>query len=266
MVPIESVLQHPRSATSVIITPFTLSKSGNTCNSCFWLLAGRTLILLLAWTWTCILQQKQQSERCTPMPKKCNQRDTHSFLCVWNFALIRFLQILGPLFTSPRSPFGPLFAQNWVPFLQYLGPLEIVEQCGRARISGHLGKIARITSRFLWFWFCPDWLSENEKIMLKSVETVTYTLKFRQFSPQFETFLPLKSLFMSILCCQKSFKLYKICSKIFEHGFGPPSPLLNNVEKNRQIVGVGFPKGQILKRLRTSNPNCCAENPQTWTN
>ena len=23
-------------------------------------------------------------------------------------------------------------------------------------------------------------------------------------------------------------------------------------------------KGQ--KRLRTSNPNCCAENPQTWTN
>ena len=78
--------------------------------------------------------------------------------------------------------------------------------------------------------------------------------------------LPWNSCFKTITAHYSPLELCKICSKIFEHGFDPPSPLLNNVEKNRQIVGVGFPKGQILKRLRTSNPNCCAENPQTWTN
>ena len=31
---------------------------------------------------------------------------------------------LGPLLRQK----GPLFAQNWVPFLQFMGPLEIVEQ------------------------------------------------------------------------------------------------------------------------------------------
>ena len=148
---------------------------------------------------------------------------------------------LGPLLRQKRSPFGPLFAQNWVPFLQYLGPLEIVEQCGRARISGHLGKIARITSRFLWFWFCPDWLSENEKIMLKSVETVTYTLKFRQFSPQFETFLPLKSLFMSILCCQNAFKIIQNLLQNFWTWKWPP-PFWTMFKKTADLVYEGTPK------------------------
>ena len=39
------------------------------------------------------------------------------------------IRILGPLLRQKGSPLGPLFAQNWVPFLQFLGPLVIGEQC-----------------------------------------------------------------------------------------------------------------------------------------
>ena len=38
------------------------------------------------------------------------------------------IRILGPLLRQKGSPLGPLFAKNWVPFLQFLGPLVIVEQ------------------------------------------------------------------------------------------------------------------------------------------
>ena len=31
-------------------------------------------------------------------------------------------------------------------------------------------------------------------------------------------------------------KTYKICSKIFEHGFEPPPPLLNNLKKTAELV------------------------------
>ena len=39
------------------------------------------------------------------------------------------IRILGPLLRQKGSPLGPLFAKNWVPFLQFLGPLVIWEQC-----------------------------------------------------------------------------------------------------------------------------------------
>ena len=63
----------------------------------------------------------------------------NNVFCLWNFALIRFpgnfyilalcerfwkIRILGPLLRS----LGPLFAQNWVPFLGFLGPLYILKQ------------------------------------------------------------------------------------------------------------------------------------------
>ena len=39
------------------------------------------------------------------------------------------IRILGPLLRQKGSPLGPLFAKKWVPFLQFLGPLVIEEQC-----------------------------------------------------------------------------------------------------------------------------------------
>ena len=36
---------------------------------------------------------------------------------------------IGSPFYTVKVPFDPLFAQNWVPFLEFLGPLEIGEQC-----------------------------------------------------------------------------------------------------------------------------------------
>ena len=57
------------------------------------------------------------------------------------------IRILGPLLRQKGSPLGPLFAKNWVPFLQFLGPLEIWEQCiavipipGVLPLCAHLGE------------------------------------------------------------------------------------------------------------------------------
>ena len=40
---------------------------------------------------------------------------------------------IGSPFYTVKVPFDPLFAQNWVPFwspfLEFLGPLDILEQC-----------------------------------------------------------------------------------------------------------------------------------------
>ena len=56
----------------------------------------------------------------------------------------------------------------------------------------------------------------------------------RQFYPQFETFLPLKSFLCQFYVAKRPFKSYKICSKIFEHWFDPP-PLLKNVKKTTDL-------------------------------
>ena len=42
--------------------------------------------------------------------------------------LLSVFEIGSPFYTV-KVPFDPLFAQNWVPFLEFLGPLEIGEQC-----------------------------------------------------------------------------------------------------------------------------------------
>jgi len=51
---------------------------------------------------------------------------------------------------------------------------------------------------------------------------MSFALKLWQFDPQFVTILPSKCLFMSILCCQKASKLYKICNINFWYWKGPP--------------------------------------------
>ena len=47
-------------------------------------------------------------------------------------------------------------------------------------------------------------------------------------------------------------KSYKICSKIFEHGFDPP-PLLNNVKKTADLVEEGTPyKSYVVSWFKCS--------------
>ena len=59
--------------------------------------------------------------------------------------------------------FGPLFAQNWVPFLQFLGPLEIVYQWRCRGISYY--KIYLTVSRYIIYERARDSLAESIKDM-----------------------------------------------------------------------------------------------------
>ena len=59
--------------------------------------------------------------------------------------------------------FGPLCAQNWVPFLQFLGPLEIVYQWRCRGISYY--KIYLTVSRYIIYERARDSLAESIKDM-----------------------------------------------------------------------------------------------------
>ena len=94
---------------------------------------------------------------------------------------------------------------------------------------------------FLLYVLSPAWISWYIFSTLFTTFRPIKSTLYSVFYPQIETFLPLKSLFMSILCCQKAFQIIQNLQHIFWTWVWSPPPFWTMFKKNADLAEVGSP-------------------------